>query len=36
MISYYYSNAGRREADEDEKVTLFAEVIDLAGYRKEK
>ena len=31
MISYYYSNAGRREPDEDEKVTLFAEVIDLAS-----
>lgn len=31
MISYYYSNANGQGKDEDEKVTLFAEVIDLAS-----
>ena len=31
MISYYYSNAGGQGKDEDEKVTLLAEVIDLAS-----
>ena len=37
MISYYYSNAGGQGKDEDEKVTLLAEVIDLAsGKRDEK
>lgn len=31
MISYYYSNANGQGKDEDEKVTLLAEVIDLAS-----
>lgn len=31
MISYYYSNAGELGKDENEKVTLLAEVIDLAS-----